>query len=29
MSDHFPLWTQINVDIDGDRLTQIIQNNRK
>ena len=25
MSDHFPVWVQINVDIDGDRLTQIVR----
>ena len=26
LSDHFPVWVQINVDIDGDRLQQIVQN---
>jgi endonuclease/exonuclease/phosphatase family protein len=25
LSDHFPVWAQIKVDIDGQRLTQIIQ----
>jgi endonuclease/exonuclease/phosphatase family metal-dependent hydrolase len=25
LSDHFPVWTQIDVDIDGQRLTQIVQ----
>lgn len=29
MSDHFPVWVQINTDIDGDRLNQIVQNGRK
>ena len=26
LSDHFPVWVQVNVDIDGDRLQQIVQN---
>lgn len=25
LSDHFPVWLQINVDIEGDTLTQIVQ----
>jgi endonuclease/exonuclease/phosphatase family metal-dependent hydrolase len=25
LSDHFPVWAQINVNIDGARLTQIVQ----
>ncbi|PYR67549.1 MAG: endonuclease [Acidobacteria bacterium] len=25
LSDHFPVWAQINIDIDGPRLTQIVQ----
>jgi endonuclease/exonuclease/phosphatase family metal-dependent hydrolase len=25
LSDHFPVWVQIKTDIDGDRLTQIVQ----
>jgi hypothetical protein len=29
LSDHFPVWTQINVDIDGERLTQIVQDARE
>ena len=29
LSDHFPVWVQIKTDIDGERLTQIVQNNRK
>lgn len=29
LSDHFPVWVQINTDIDGDRLTQIVQNSKK
>jgi hypothetical protein len=29
LSDHFPLWTQIDTDIDGERLTQIVQNSKK
>lgn len=29
MSDHFPVWVQILTDIDGERFTQIIQNNKK
>ncbi len=28
ISDHFPVWVQINTDIDGDRLSQIVQNRR-
>jgi hypothetical protein len=26
LSDHFPVWVQIKTDIDGERLTQIVQN---
>ena len=29
LSDHFPIWVQIKTDIDGERLQQIVQNNRK
>ncbi|WP_020694453.1 endonuclease/exonuclease/phosphatase family protein [Reyranella massiliensis] len=29
LSDHFPVWVQIKTDIDGERLTQIVQNARK
>jgi endonuclease/exonuclease/phosphatase family metal-dependent hydrolase len=29
LSDHFPLWVQINIDIDGERLNQIVQNSKK
>jgi len=29
LSDHFPVWTQIYTDIDGDRLTQIVRDGRK
>jgi endonuclease/exonuclease/phosphatase family metal-dependent hydrolase len=29
LSDHFPIWVQINTDIDGERLTQIVQNSKK
>ncbi|HEY3162518.1 MAG TPA: endonuclease/exonuclease/phosphatase family protein [Vicinamibacterales bacterium] len=29
LSDHFPVWTQIKTDIDGDRLTQIVRDGRK
>jgi hypothetical protein len=29
LSDHFPIWAQINVDIEGERLTQIIQDAKK
>jgi endonuclease/exonuclease/phosphatase family metal-dependent hydrolase len=29
LSDHFPVWVQIDTDIDGQRLTQIVQNARK
>lgn len=28
LSDHFPVWVQIKTDIEGDRLTQIVQNSR-
>ena len=28
LSDHFPVWVQIKTDIDGERLTQIVQNNK-
>lgn len=29
LSDHFPIWVQIKTDIDGERLNQIVQNNKK
>lgn len=29
LSDHFPVWAQINIDIDGERLNQVVQNGRK
>lgn len=29
LSDHLPVWVQIKTDIDGERLTQIVQNARK
>ena len=29
LSDHFPVWVQIKTDIDGDRLTQIVQNSKR
>jgi hypothetical protein len=29
LSDHFPVWVQINTDIDGQRLDQIVQNAKK
>lgn len=29
LSDHFPVWVQINTDIDGERLNQIVQDNKK
>jgi len=29
LSDHFPVWVQVKTDIDGERLTQIVQNARK
>jgi endonuclease/exonuclease/phosphatase family metal-dependent hydrolase len=29
LSDHFPLWVQIKTDIDGERLSQIVQNSKK
>ena len=28
LSDHFPVWIQVNTDIDGDRLTQIVQESK-
>jgi len=28
LSDHFPVWVQVNTDIDGERLTQIVQEHR-
>jgi len=28
LSDHFPLWVQVKTDIDGERLSQIVQNNK-
>lgn len=29
LSDHFPVWAQINTDIDGERFTQIIRDSKK
>ena len=29
LSDHFPIWVQIDTDIDGQRLNQIVQNAKK
>jgi len=29
LSDHFPVWVQIDTDIDGDRLNQIVQDAKK
>ena len=29
LSDHFPVWVQIDTDIDGQRLSQIVQDGRK
>lgn len=29
LSDHFPLWGQLDTDIDGERLHQIVQNGKK
>ena len=29
LSDHFPVWTQLKTDIDGERLNQIVQDGRK
>ena len=29
LSDHFPVWVQIDTDIDGERLNQIVQDNKK
>ena len=29
LSDHFPLWVQINTDIDGKRFDQIVQDSKK
>ena len=29
LSDHFPVWVQIKTDIDGERLSQIVQNAKK
>jgi endonuclease/exonuclease/phosphatase family metal-dependent hydrolase len=28
LSDHFPIWVQIDTDIDGQRLSQIVQNGK-
>src|SRR5215510_10090331 len=28
LSDHFPVWVQIDTDIDGERLNQIVQDNK-
>lgn len=29
LSDHFPVWVQLDTDIDGERLNQIVQNSKK
>jgi hypothetical protein len=29
LSDHFPLWVQLDTDIDGERLNQIVLNGKK
>ena len=29
LSDHFPVWTQLKTDIDGERLNQIVQDGKK
>jgi hypothetical protein len=29
LSDHFPIWVQIKTDIDGERLSQIVQNEKQ
>ena len=29
LSDHFPIWVQLDTDIDGERLNQIVQNTKK
>lgn len=29
LSDHFPVWVQIDTDIDGERLNQIVQNGKE
>jgi hypothetical protein len=29
LSDHFPVWVQVDTDIDGQRLTQIVQDAKK
>lgn len=29
ISDHFPVWVQIKTDIDGERLSQIVQNSKE
>ena len=29
LSDHFPLWVQLDTDIDGERLNQIVQDGKK
>jgi hypothetical protein len=29
LSDHFPIWLQVDTDIDGQRLDQIVQNSQK
>lgn len=29
LSDHLPIWVQIQTDIDGERLNQIVQNSKK
>ena len=29
LSDHFPVWVQIKTDIDGERLTEIVQDSKK
>lgn len=29
LSDHFPLWVQLDTDIEGERLNQIVQDGKK
>jgi hypothetical protein len=29
LSDHLPIWVQINTNIEGDRLNQIVQDGKK
>jgi hypothetical protein len=28
ISDHFPVWVQVKTDIDGERLTEIVQDSK-